>query len=92
MNCDTNSHYVIHDAMSDSHATESLAEPLFTVAEVEQLTNEDAIAGRAIGKMLSALFLYTVFAMIVVSSWTYWSFVSGRAPESATEPPPATAH
>ena len=78
--------------MSDSHATESLAEPLFTVAEVEQLTNDDAIAGRAIGKMLSALFLYTVFAMIIVSSWTYWSVIADRAAEAATDAASATAH
>ena len=78
--------------MSDSHATESLAEPLFTVAEVEQLTNDDAIAGRAIGKMLSALFLYTVFAMIIVSSWTYWSLMSDHATEAATDAASTTAH
>ena len=39
--------------MSDDQATETSSEPLFTVAEVEKLTNDDVIAGRAIGKMLS---------------------------------------
>jgi hypothetical protein len=83
---------VIFDAMSDSHATESPAEPLFTVAEVEQLTNDDAIAGRAIGKMLSALFLYTVVAMIIVTSWTYWSVVTNHTSESVTDAASAPAH
>ena len=83
---------MIFDAMSDSHATESPAEPLFTVAEVEQLTNDDAIAGRAIGKMLSALFLYTVVAMIIVTSWTYWSVVTNYTSESVTDAASAPAH
>ncbi len=75
--------------MNDFQATESSAEadaePLFTVAEVEELTNEDVIAGRAIGKMLSVLFLYTVVAMIVVTSWTFWSLFTNHGVNTGTE-------
>ena len=78
--------------MSESPATENLAEPLFTVAEVVQLTNDDAIAGRAIGKMLSALFLYTVVAMIIVTSWTYLSGLTDHASGSAPDAESTTAH
>ena len=59
--------------MSDATETETSAKPLFTVAEVEQFSDDDVTAGRAIGKMLSALFLYTVFAMILVTWWTFRS-------------------
>ena len=71
--------------MSDSHATETSAEPLFTVAEVEQLTNDDAIAGRTIGKMLAVLFLYTIVAMIIVTSWTYWSVFTDHGASAGTQ-------
>ena len=73
--------------MNDFQSTESAtgAEPLFTVAEIEQLTNEDVIAGRALGKMLSVLFLYTVVAMIVVTSWTFWSLLTNHGVDAGTE-------
>lgn len=70
------SHHLNADSMTDSHNAETPAEPLFTVAEVEQLSDDDVTAGRAIGKMLSALFLYTVLAMTLVTWWTFRSISS----------------
>jgi len=68
--------------MSDTPATEADTEPLFSVTEVEQFTDDDTVAGRAIGKMLSALFLYTVFAMSLVTWWTVTSVAVDRGPAS----------
>ncbi len=65
--------------MSHSAETETPDEPLFSVAEVEQFADDDVTAGRAIGKMLSALFLYTVFAMLLVTWWTFSSVDSEQA-------------
>ncbi|HIE99769.1 MAG TPA: hypothetical protein EYG03_26295 [Planctomycetes bacterium] len=44
---------------------------LFTATEVQQFEADDVVAGSAIGKMLSALFLYTVLAMSFVAWWTF---------------------
>lgn len=46
-------------------------EPLFTPVELEQFEADDVVAGSAIGKMLSILFLYTVLVMSFVGYWTY---------------------
>ncbi len=74
----------------DAPPAEAPAEPLFSVADVEQFTNEDAEAGRAIGKLLSALFLYTVVAMLIVMSWTRSALETrhkaGSSGAVATEP------
>lgn len=51
-------------------AAASTPEPLFSNVEVREFENEDIDAGRAIGKMLCFLFIYTVIAMSVVSLWT----------------------
>ena len=48
-------------------------DPLFSAVEVEQFEADDVVAGSAIGKMLSLLFLYTVLAMSLVAWWTYSS-------------------
>lgn len=45
--------------------------PMFSAVEVEQFEADDVVAGSAIGKMLSVLFLYTVLAMSFVGWWTY---------------------
>jgi cytoskeletal protein RodZ len=55
--------------MSDTHAP--VAD--FSAVEVEQFDADDATAGRAIGKLLSVLFLYTVLAMSLVIWWTFGS-------------------
>ncbi len=62
----------------------STSEALFTPTEIEQFEADDVVAGSAIGKMLSILFLYTVFAMALVSWWTF-SSVAARTAE-ATAP------
>ena len=51
------SDHASHDAASASQDA-----PLFSAVEVEQFSADDVTAGGAIGKMLSALFLYTIFS------------------------------
>lgn len=46
---------------------------LFSAVEIEQFEADDVVAGSAIGKMLSMLFLYTVLAMSLVVWWTFSS-------------------
>ena len=76
--------------MSDAHAPDASTEPLFTVAEVEQLSNDDVTAGRTVGKMLTLMFLYTVLAMSLVSWWTVRSVANnhgaGADAEATTQP------
>lgn len=44
---------------------------LFTAVQLEEFEADDVIAGSAIGKMLSILFLYTVLVMSFVGVWTF---------------------
>ncbi len=64
---------------SDSSAADA---PLFSVVEIEQFGADDVQAGGAIGKMLSALFFYTVIAMGIAGWWT-WSSVNAHNAEAA---------
>lgn len=64
----------------DDHGADET--PLFSAVEVEQFSADDVQAGGAIGKMLSALFLYTVIAMGISSWWTYSSIMSDKASAS----------
>lgn len=66
-----------HDAASENHEA-----PLFSAVEVEQFSADDVTAGGAIGKMLSALFLYTILAMGIAGWWTYSSIVADDAYEN----------
>lgn len=69
--------------MSDhaSHETTAATEaPLFSPAEVEQFHADDDTAGSAIGKMLSALFLYTIVAMSIAGWWTWSSIIAAQGP------------
>ena len=63
-----------HDAASETHEA-----PLFSPVEVEQFSADDVTAGGAIGKMLSALFLYTILAMGIAGWWTYSSIIADDA-------------
>jgi hypothetical protein len=66
--------------MSDTPATESLdpeiaaavtaPEDPFSDTDKSGFENDDIIAGQAITKMLSVLFIYTLIAMSIVSLWT----------------------
>lgn len=76
--------------MSDTPAVEADEKPLFSVAEVEQFTDDDTTAGRAIGKLLSALFLYTVLAMTLVIWWTHEAIETDHG--SQTDQEVATEH
>ena len=86
--------------MSDAHVVEHAAiassEPFFTNAEMREFVKDDVTAGGNIGKMLSILFIYTLFAMTFVGYWTFNSVseeVSNRRPmhaePEAHEPPAA---
>lgn len=48
----------------------SAAEPLFEEDELTQFDADDVTAGRAICKMLSLFFLYTVIVMAIAGYWT----------------------
>lgn len=43
----------------------------FAPEELKQFSADDAEAGRAIGKMLSLFFLYTVFVMLISTVVTF---------------------
>lgn len=65
--------------------------PLFSAVEVEQFEADDVIAGSAIGKMLSILFLYTVLAMSFVAWWTYTSLQENHGIEQPTPAQPVAS-
>lgn len=58
------------EAAPEPAASAESEEPLFSSADVREFEAEDVAAGRAIGKMLSILFIYTLIAMSIVSVWT----------------------
>ena len=64
-------------ATSEGHDTHGHAAPTveyhFDNQDLDFFDAEDVQAGRAIGKMLSSFFLYTVFAMSFVAYWTFRS-------------------
>ena len=70
--------------MTDS-AAPATEEPLFTAVEIEQFEADDVVAGSAIGKMLSILFLYTVLVMSFVGWWTLSSIDSGHGTAEQAE-------
>lgn len=60
-------------AMSDHPPLTQETDPIpFSPADLKQFDADDAEAGRAIGKMLSLFFLYTVLAMTGAAYATYW--------------------
>ncbi|HRA88672.1 MAG TPA: hypothetical protein PK992_11390 [Planctomycetaceae bacterium] len=75
--------------MSDTAAHEVTAPEnptaLFSPVEIEQFGADDVTAGGAIGRMLSALFLYTVFAMGLAGWWTYSTIKAHKTPASVNE-------
>jgi hypothetical protein len=71
--------------MSETPAPHS-NEPLFTSTEIEKFDADDVVAGKAIGKMLSLLFLYTVFAMATVSLWTFNAVKARSQPQTPAAP------
>ncbi len=64
--------------------TTTADKPLFTAVEIEQFEADDVVAGSAIGKMLSILFLYTVLAMSLVTYVTF-SWVNDNHGQPSTE-------
>ena len=65
--------------MSDTASHAATTTELFSPLEIEQFGADDVTAGGAIGKMLSALFLYTVLAMGIAGWWTYSSIIADQA-------------
>ncbi|MEW4489346.1 hypothetical protein AB1L42_14790 [Thalassoglobus sp. JC818] len=61
-----------------THTSEDVESP-FGPEEIRQFDADDAEAGRAIGKMLTLFFFYTVVVMIV-SAVTTWVWVSTTTP------------
>lgn len=60
--------------MSDTHNHEpAAAVELFDKTELAGFVTDDQSAGRAICKMLSILFIYTLIAMSIVAGWTYYA-------------------
>ncbi|WP_166827537.1 hypothetical protein [Thalassoroseus pseudoceratinae] len=51
----------------------SADEPYFDEAELKQFDADDSLAGSAIGKMLTILFLYTIAVMSIAAIWTYYA-------------------
>lgn len=45
-------------------------EPLFEADELRQFDQDDVTAGKAICKMLSLFFFYTVIVMAIAGAWT----------------------
>lgn len=57
----------------DSHTATVPSDDVFEASDVEFFTAEDTQAGQAICKLLSVLFMYTLFAMTVTTLVTlYW--------------------
>ncbi len=63
------------NASNPSEPGASTPEAPFDRKDLAQFEADDATAGKAIGKMLSGFFLYTVLAMGIVAAVTYWWFV-----------------
>lgn len=58
--------------MSEHSHTQDEPEIPFSPQEVRQFDEDDAEAGRAIGKMLSIMFLYTTIVMTISALMTYY--------------------
>ena len=62
--------------MSDAHAATHDApatEELFDKSELAQFVADDQLAGRHICKLLATLFIYTLIAMSIAATWTYYA-------------------
>jgi len=56
---------------ADEQAADNAFEDHFRPVDIDQFTEEDTIAGSAIGKMLAWFFLYTVIVMSISAWWTF---------------------
>jgi len=59
-----------HEAEEHGTGT-AVAEPQFSQQDLKQFDSDDTTAGRALCKMLSLFFLYTLFAMSLVAWLTF---------------------
>ena len=60
----------VHDPHESGIAVADVPGPLFDEKELAEFESDDRHAGRAIGKLLSGFFLYTVIVMTIVALWT----------------------
>jgi hypothetical protein len=58
------------EAIAAEPPPEAAPEDPFTDEEIQGFEDDDILAGQAITKMLSTLFIYTLIAMSIVSIWT----------------------
>ena len=56
---------------NQAEAAPATAAPLFTKLEIERFREEDQAAGKAVAKILTSLFLYTLCIMLFVTWWTF---------------------
>ena len=56
---------------SDNDFDSGEAPSIFSREELREFAQDDAEAGRRIGKILASLFIYTVIAMSVAIWWTF---------------------
>ena len=56
---------------SDNDFNQDEAPSLFSREELRQFAADDAEAGRRIGKILTALFIYTIVAMSIAIWWSF---------------------
>ncbi|HUG92724.1 MAG TPA: hypothetical protein VML55_17925 [Planctomycetaceae bacterium] len=60
----------VHQPHESGIAVAEVTGPLFNEQELAEFESDDRHAGRAIGKLLSGFFLYTVIVMTIVALWT----------------------
>ena len=58
-----------HTAPHDAPATQEL----FDKSELAQFVADDQLAGQHICKLLATLFIYTLIAMSIAATWTYYA-------------------
>lgn len=62
------------ESSTSNETATAVAEPFddhFRPVDIDQFTADDTVAGRAIGKLLTTLFLYTIVAMSISAWWTF---------------------
>ncbi|HLQ47077.1 MAG TPA: hypothetical protein VK137_20205 [Planctomycetaceae bacterium] len=60
------------DAQPASHDPPAPAH-LFEKSELAQFVADDQLAGQHICKLLASLFIYTLIAMSIAATWTYYA-------------------
>lgn len=85
---DAHSHSDHAEGHGHGHAEATPLHTHFSASELRDLDDADTEAGRAIGKMLSILFVYTLIAMSIASVWTWFS-IQAQEPTRGSHSPAA---